>query len=121
MTILRAMITTVCILGASLPAYADIDLSKVIVCEFDYYQYLDPKSHKSKTHKPLKWSFTKLGSSDASYWSGGDTGKVISFFHETSNGASIFLPRVPGTVYLIAPAQQYWRGDEPEKGAQILP
>jgi len=96
MTIIRDLTIIVLVLGVSLPVYADIDLSKAIVCEFGYYQYLDPTSHKSKNHKPLKWSFTKLGSNEASFLSGVDTGKVISFFHETSNGVSVFLPQGNG-------------------------
>ena len=52
----------------------------------------------------------KLGTKEASYMSGGDTGRVFSWTHQTSNGFSIFLPQGNGAhLFSIWPSGiAYW-------------
>ena len=100
----------VILLFISVNVLAEVSFTEQVNCSFNYYQFMDDDSHKSKEHKkPLDWSFGNL-TTTPSYISGGDSGKVLLHQHQMGGGISFFLPEGNGAhLFSIWPnGVAYW-------------
>lgn len=74
-----------------------ISLARPLTCNFQYGQYMDPKKAKTDSQKSvMEWNFFDLLGSQPHFLSGGDTGSISVYRHETSDGVSIWLKQGNG-------------------------
>lgn len=98
-SLILSLSLAVIFLGAPHPVNGAEQLSFMlpVKCVFRFGQSMDSQTAKTDTQKTdLDWTFLDLTGSHPRFLSGGDTGAISAYSHETSNGVSLWLKQGNG-------------------------